>query len=165
MTRANVIIVTTQGKFKFQANSSAYPSYFGKTMFNFIRHCATQNLGASPVNGIGFYEPESNILSELINDLGLSLGSVGNFDYVYEFDFVKRTFKVWESKLSWVNAPIDWRERGWNCWLGKNGKFGWSNWVKGKLIFNSTFYDMVEFNVKENMFGTNLVLLETFEKK
>jgi len=166
-TRANIVIVTEQGKFKFQANSSAYPSNFAKPIFEFIRSLATKNLGCRNLeNGIGFYEPDSITLPELISDLGLSLGTVGNFCYVYEIDFVKKTLRVWEEKISWINAPEDWKERGWNCWIGKNGKYGYSNWIKGKKIFDSKFIDMLKKTTFEDTteFRIDFELLEKFEK-
>lgn len=141
MTRANFIIVTRQGKFKFQSNSSAYPSYMGESILEFALSTASTNGGATN----GFYDnPDSRELSNFIENCGLTLGHVGNPSYFYEIDFVKQHVKAWDNKLSWVNAPLDWKERGWSCWEGKNGKFGYTNWVKGKLIYNKRLSELLD---------------------
>ena len=141
MTRANFLIITRQGKFKFQANSSAYPSYMGSHILEFAISTASTNGGATN----GFYDsPDSRELANFIEGCCLTFGHVGNPSYFYEIDFVKQHVKAWDSRLSWVNAPLDWRERGWNCWEGKNGKFGYTNWVKGKLIYNKRLSELLD---------------------
>lgn len=150
MTRANFTIVTKQGKFKMQSNSSAYPSNMMESIIKFATSTASNNAIFDKDAGIdekviGFYpEPESRAISEFVEACGLSFGSVGNPTYFYEIDFVNRHVKVWENRLSWVNAPADWKERGWNCLEGKNGKFGYTNWVKGKMIYNKPLKELVK---------------------
>ena len=142
MTRANIVIITNQGKFYFQSNSSAYPSLMMKPIILFATSTASKN--AIFNNTIGYYDnPDTFALSELIDNCGLTLGSIGNFSYHYEIDFVKQTIKVWDSKTRWVNAPIDWRERGYNCWESDKGKYGWTNFVKGKLLYFKKFDELV----------------------
>ena len=152
MTRANFVIITPQGKYKFQGNSSCYPSNIMDSVLRFSISTASTNLGATN----GFYsEPESNSLSKLIDDVGLTLGHVGNPSYFYEIDFIKQTVSVWDYKLSWINAPLDWQEKGWSCWIGKNGKYGYSNFVKGKKIYNKSFAD-----IKDNLLA-EIILAES----
>lgn len=149
MTRANVYVITRQGKFKFQANSSAYPSNVMGDIIEFATSAASKN---AIFNGqIGFYDhPDSRALSTLIYEMGLTLGEVGNFSFVYEIDFVKQRVKVWNSTTYWVNGPEDWEAKGWNCWKGKNGKYGYTNWKKNKLLFDKHFISLIEDVVSEN---------------
>ena len=87
---------------------------------------------------------DSRDISNLVEACGLTFGHVGNPSYFYEIDFVNKHVKVWDSRISWVNAPIDWKERGWNCWIGKNNKYGYSNWVKGKKIYDKSLKELVK---------------------
>lgn len=141
MTRANIVIITRQGKFKFQSNSSAYPSWIMEPILRFIGSAASNLLETGK---IVFYDaPDTFALSELIDKCGLTLGTIGNFSYHYEIDFVNKTIKVWDSNTRWVNAPIDWKERGYGCWENEKGKYGWTNWVKGKLLYSKRFDELV----------------------
>jgi hypothetical protein len=143
MTRANILVITRQGKFKFQSNSSAYPSWIMGVLINFATSTASRN--ALFDGQIGFYDnPDSIALSEFIHSCGLTLGTIGTPSYYYEVDFVKQTVRVWESKTRWVNAPIDWKERGWNCYQNSKGKYGWDNHVKGKLIYSKKLVELVK---------------------
>lgn len=142
MTRANFLVITKEGKFNFQSNSSAYPSYMMEAVIKFATSTASKNsVFKTP---IGFHpSPETINLSEFIDDCGLTLGKIGNPTYYYEIDFVKQTVRVWNNKLRWINAPIDWRERGYNCWENKKGSYGWTEWVKNKLIYSKRFDELV----------------------
>ena len=154
MTRANFIIVTEQGKFKMQSNSSAYPSQMMEDIIKFATSTASKNAIFDKAKGIdesviGFYpSPDSRDISNLVEACGLTFGHVGNPSYFYEIDFVNKHVKVWDSRISWVNAPIDWKERGWNCWIGKNNRYGYSNWVKGKKIYDKSLKELVK-NVED----------------
>ena len=60
MTRANFIIVTEQGKFKMQSNSSAYPSQMMEDIIKFATSTASKNAIFDKAKGIdesviGFY--------------------------------------------------------------------------------------------------------------
>lgn len=142
MTRANIVIITGQGKFNFQSNSSAYPSLMMEPIIKFVGSTASRN--AIFKGNLDFYDnPDSFALSELIDKCGLTLGRIGNFSYHYEIDFVLKHIKVWDNNLRWVNAPSDWRERGYNCWENEKGKYGWTNWVKDKLLYSKRFDELV----------------------
>lgn len=107
MTRGNLIIQSpAQGlSFYYQINSSAYPR---EIIPELLKYDGT---------------PESL-------DLGLEPGQVGNFSYFYELDVTSGTLKVWDSTTYWQNAPKNWKEKGYNCWMGKNGQYGYTNWKK-----------------------------------
>lgn len=140
MTRANFKIITKDGTLNMQCNSSAYPSEMMKPLLTFAISTHSSNMGATN----GFYQNVgSNDLATLIDAIGLTIGSVGNASYYYEVDFIKQTVKVWENAMYWVNAPLDWEVRGWNCWKGTNGKYGYSNWRKGKLIYEIGFKSII----------------------
>ena len=142
MTRANFLIVTGDGKFKMQGNSSCYPSNTMSAVLKFATSTASTNSGATN----GFYKnPDSREISEFIEAIGLQFGSVGNPCYYYEIDFVKQTVKVFDTKSRWINAPKDWEAKGWRgCYTGKNGKFGYMDCnVKGKCIYNEYFINLV----------------------
>jgi hypothetical protein len=110
---------------------------------------------------LGFYDnPDTTDLADLITSCGLTLGSVGNFNYIYEIDFVKQTLKVWRYTTRWVNAPENWKEKGWVCWLGDNGRYGYTNWVKGKLLFSKAFFELVSLNETQNAVSVNKHILE-----
>jgi hypothetical protein len=149
MTRANIVIITRQGKFNFQCNSSAYPSNVMAIVLKFATSTASTNSGATN----GFYDaPDSRELAEFIEDFGLTLGHVGNPSYFYDIDFVKQTVKVWDKKQRWVTAPADWKERGWNCYESKKGVFGWHTDIKGKLIYEKKFSELVNKVVNHEVF-------------
>lgn len=143
MTRANITIITGQGNFKFQANSSAYPSWMMENLLKFATSTATTN---SNFNGeIWFYdEPDSFNLSDFINSCGLTLGHVGNPSYFYEINFVKQTVKVWDYKTRWVNAPTLWKEKGYHCYQNKDGVWGWTVFGKGKVIYKKGLKELVK---------------------
>lgn len=142
MTRANFHFITRQGCFKFQGNSSCYPSEMIPNIFDFIKSVASHNSYFD--SGFGFYDvPESNGVSTVIDTCGLTFGSVGNFCYVYEVDFVKQTLRIWDSRIYWVNAPTDWQAKGYHCYKGENGTIGYSNWRKGKLLYNNSFSNII----------------------
>lgn len=146
MTRANIIIITPQGNFKFQCNSSAYPSNVMGSVLKFATSTASNNTGAPN----GFYDnPDSDKLAEFIESFGLTLGHVGNPSYYYEIDFVKQHVKVWNSRLKWVKAPADWEARGWRCYQNTSTSgYGWHSNVKNKLIYNKSFRELVKGIVK-----------------
>jgi hypothetical protein len=139
MTRANITIITRQGKFLFQGNSSMYPSNTMEDVFKFATSTAHKFK-----NKLDFHdEPDSRDLSNFIENCGLTLGQIGNPSYFYEIDFVEKKIRVWDYKMRWVNAPIDWKEKGWKCYEGKNGKYGWDSIVKGKLLLQLSFREMI----------------------
>ena len=143
MTRANFLIITENGKFNLQGNSSCYPS---NTMANVIKFAiSTHSFNAIFEGKLGFYgSPNSRDIAEFIDSVGLTFGKIFNASYYYEIDFVKQTIKVWDYKTRWLNAPLDWKEKGWKgCYEGKNGKWGFDNFVKGKLLYNKNFVDLV----------------------
>ena len=143
MTRANFLIVTGDGKFKMQGNSSCYPSNIMDAVLNFATSTASTNIGAPN----GFYDcPDSREIATFIEAVGLTFGSVGNPTYFYEIDFVGQTVKVFDTKCRWINAPIDWKEKGWGgVYKGDNGRMGYMDCnVKGKCIYNKAFKDLVE---------------------
>ncbi len=150
-TRANITIITKQGKFKFQGNSSMYPSNTMEHIFNFATSTAIKR-----ENVISFFdEPDSCDLSTFIENCGLTLGQIGNPSYFYEIDFVEKKVRVWDYKFRWVNAPVDWEVKGWKgCYENEKGKFGYNSFVKGKLLLNLPFKEMID-DVIENGFLLN----------
>lgn len=146
MTRANITVVTIYGKYKFQANSSAYPSYVIEPIINFATSVVSNN---AVFNGkLGRYdEPCSSDLSTFIEEVGLTFGHVGNPSYYYDIDFVKGEIRVYGNNMRWVNAPIDWEEKGWRgLYEGKNGKLGYNSIVKGKNLLTYSILDLVFIN-------------------
>jgi hypothetical protein len=137
MTRANFTIVTREGKFKMQGNSSCYPEEVLPRAIKFMKSTESSNPGATN----GFYdEPDSSDIADFIQKVGLTFGSVGNPSYFYDIDFVKHSIKVYDTKSRWVNAPADWEEKGWSGVWERNGKMGWMNHnVKGKCIHEEYF--------------------------
>lgn len=138
MTRANFVIITPDGKFKLQANSSAYPSEIMRPIAELVSSVASDNGGATN----GFYErPESLDFAKFVEDVGLTLGHVGNPTYFYTIDFVQKRVFVWGTCSRWINAPVDWEAKGWRgVYLGKNGKMGYRDCnIKGKKIFDGSF--------------------------
>lgn len=73
-------------------------------------------------------------IANLAHELYMNIDPAGNVDYYYQINCDTNTLTYWRSQIYWRNAPEDWKERGWNCWLGKNGKYGWSEWRKGKKL-------------------------------
>jgi hypothetical protein len=137
-TRANITIIQDcfPKKVYFELTSSGYPSHVLDTLVNFCtEHIIKQDTGHGVTKRI--YNRISEIaLRDLVVDLCPSISVVGNPSYIYEIDLVKGTFKAWNTRTKWVNAPLDWKERGWNCWLGNNNKYGYPTWCKNKLLVN-----------------------------
>ena len=165
-TRANLTIVTKQGKFKMQSNSSAYPSHMMEAIIKFATSTASNNAIFDKEAGIdekvlGFYpEPESWDLATFIEACGLTFGSVGNPSYFYEIDFVNRHVKVWGRTSRWINAPVDWKEKGWaGVYEGKNGKIGYMDCnIRGKMIYHKTLKELVkEVNNNEPVLNEGVI--------
>ena len=49
--------------------------------------------------------------------------------------------------MYWKNAPSDWKEKQYNCWKGKNGKDGWTEWRKGKPVHKGMVNEYKPFQV------------------
>ena len=115
-TRGNVVIKgITEGSgeelsFYYEIPSSAYPE---EVVPQLLKYDGT---------------PESLI------DSYVSPGNVGNADYFYEINATDGTLKVWDSQVFWVSAPANWKERGYHCWKGNDGRYGFSSWRKGKRL-------------------------------
>lgn len=118
MTRGNIVIKWYKNIWNFEIGSDAYPENIVPLLFTLLKK--------NP------YQLYLNDLSELFGNA--ALGHVGNWSYWYEINLSAHTINVWESKVRWVNAPANWKEQGWYCWLGVNGKYGYIDWVKGKKI-------------------------------
>jgi hypothetical protein len=71
---------------------------------------------------------------ESLRDLYLDCHWDGNFSYWYELNADTGSVIGWEAQTYWVTAPVDWKEKGYNCWVGTNGKYGWTDWRKGKRV-------------------------------
>jgi len=120
VTRANLLIVTKDGhKIKLYWSSDAYPDTVGAMLWALARR---------------EHEPTLENLADQNPAGELCFGYVGNPYYFYEVDQSAQTVMAWHATQRWVNAPEDWRARGWRCYLGDNGRFGYPNWVKGRPI-------------------------------
>lgn len=119
MTRANLKLITKYGTWHLWWGSDAYPDDVRSFLFLLLGL-----VGMPSVDWLHENNPAGV----------LHLGSVGNPYYYYEVNQVERTVKAWDSTVYWVNAPEGWKARGYNCWLGANGKYGYSNWRKGKRV-------------------------------
>jgi hypothetical protein len=151
-TRANITLTTRQGKFKFQANGSAYPSNVMKSILTFAISVVSRNAYFKKVGGIGYYDnPDGYELGNFIAQMDLQLGHVGNPTYFYDIDFTFGIIKVFESKRRWVNAPNDWQAKGWvNLEQNSKGRWGYYTEIKGKEIYNRFVLDLVDLtNVTE----------------
>ncbi len=149
MTRANITLITKYGKFELQCNSSAYPSYLMDDIINF----ATSAIGKSEGN-MFIYDSgtDSGDLSEFIFTLGLTLGSIGNPSYYYIIDFKNGEIKVHNNARRWVTAPSNWKELGWQgLYYDEKGRFGFADWIKGKVIYRVNIIDLVE-SFKDGVF-------------
>lgn len=153
MTRANVIIKKNwfPKKSYLERGGDGYPKEMIPELVRFLVGHVSKGAIARKEDNILYDGVDSSSLATLINNLGLTLGFVGNFCYMYEIDLTKGTIKAWESKTRWINAPANWKERGWNCWTGANGKDGYTTWVKGKVVFETCIKKLLkekEFEVE-----------------
>ncbi len=146
MTRANVVIIAGYpAKHYFEKGGDGYLSGVMEDIFNFVQSISRRREDRILGVTIDFWDrPDSSGLSTFIEDCNLTLGHVGNFSYAYEIDLNKQTIKAWDYKTSWVNAPLNWEEKGWSCYKGKNGKYGYDNFVKGKKLVDIKFSDAVK---------------------
>ena len=122
MTRANILIISDGNKFKLRIGSDGYPADVLPILIPYK-------------DARDYYELD---LRQFVIDLGLTLGHIGNPCYYYDLNLDDHWLKAWKSTMYWVNAPENWRERGWNCHLGGNGKYGYENWRKGILVYDSS---------------------------
>ena len=137
-TRANFLIVTTQGKFKFQANSSAYPERILPDIFQLLQDSAYKRQSNL------MYDIDCGGLSKLIDNCSMILGEVGNPSYYYHINMVEKTVKCWDNKLGWTYAPKEWKEKGYHCYIGgKRNEYGYHTWKHGKLLYSKTFQDII----------------------
>ena len=119
MTRANLLLITKYGTFKFEWGSDAYP----EDVKDFLIALAKMD-EAPDVDWLAEHNPAGRLCP----------GTIGNPYYYYEVNQKTRTVRMWDSTTYWINAPADWKERGWHCWKGTNGRDGYTNWRKGKLL-------------------------------
>ena len=118
MTRVNIILIDHGKKYYFNIGSDCYP----ETIIPWLKELVRRNY----VDMAHFFG---------VNPAGnLQLGKIGNPYFIYEVDLDNGIIRAWSTQVRWRNAPEDWRARGWNCWLGENGKYGFPVWVKGKRV-------------------------------
>ena len=112
MTRSTIIILSAiqKIKFAFGMHSDGYPD----TVLPILRTWSGS--------------------VESLRDLYLDCHWAGNFSYWYELNIDTGKLIAWESQTYWKNTPDDWKKCGYNCWMGANGKYGWSEWRKGKRV-------------------------------
>ena len=94
------------------------------------------------VNSDGYPDRILPILKRYKGDVTLldnefSMEVPGNPSYYYELNCDNGIVTCWGTQTYWRNAPKDWRERGWNCWQNDKGDYGYSNFRKGKIEFNT----------------------------
>lgn len=118
MIMGNISIISNGSIFRFHVGSNAFP------------------IDTCPILEKYINEPDYYFvdLPELCNELGLRLGHVWNPYFIYELNLNSHTLTTWNTKLRWVTATTDWKEKGLNCHVGRNGKYGYHNWIKGKKV-------------------------------
>ena len=126
MTRANLIIKRAHERtIELHWGSDAYPEQVKPFLEALIHEVAGDSLN---VNDFAEHNPAGNI----------SFGLVGNPYFIYEVDLSAKHARGWSTKTRWVNAPQDWKARGWGCYLGENGRYGYPTWVKNHLVLDIT---------------------------
>lgn len=110
-TRANVTIKTFKGKFQYEIPSS----------------------GDEPEN-LKILQNWAGDMPDLI-DLCMYPGHVGNPSLYYDVDAINGTIRVYNAQSFWVNAPKDWKERGYSCYQKDDNpnQYGYHSWRRGKL--------------------------------
>lgn len=128
-TRANLLIIqdSYQKKIYLERMNSGNPE---ELLPAIVKFCKSQIWNDIVVKIIG------HGIGDLINDLELSMSKIGNFSYHYEINLIDETVKIWKFANRWVYAPENWKEKGWSCYEIKNGRYGYTNRIKGKLLFN-----------------------------
>ena len=122
MTRANILIISDYNKFKLQVSGDGQ---LEEMILPLLRYKDARD----------YFNLD---LKQFCIDIGgVRLGHVANPYYYYDLNLDIHEVKAWEATKYWVNAPKNWRERGWNCYLGENGKYGYHNWRKGPVIYDS----------------------------
>lgn len=114
MTRAQIHIFSKLQNidFLYGVNSDGYPSFVASPLMKF----------SGDIPSINEY-------------LYLTISPAGNFDYYYELDCDVPSLTYGEAQIYWRNAPPDWKERGWHCWIDdKHDNYGWSEFRKGKIL-------------------------------
>jgi hypothetical protein len=116
-TRANVTIKTTKGTFLYEIPSSADEPENLKILQNWS--------GDMP----------------FLQELYLSPGHVGNPSLYYDVDAIKGTITVRKAQSFWVNAPKDWKERGWTCYRKDDNpnQYGYHSYRRGKVMVTYSY--------------------------
>ena len=156
MTRANFYIIAGYPKMHtFERGSDGYPSGVMEDIFKFVLSVAKVD---KEKKELSFWDNSNGQdLANFISDCNLILGHVGNFSYAYEINLKERTVRAWESTTRWINAPKDWKEKGWSCYENKKGVAGYTTWVKGKKLFDVKFSEMIIVEGENAYFNNELL--------
>ena len=146
MTRANIVL--KQKYFPkntyLELGSDGYPSSILPELIKFLVNHRNKSAEFHKDLPRVFEEIQAGEFSDLVSNLFLKPGQVGNFSYAYEVDLINATIKVWDSTLYWVNVPEDWEEKGYmGISIGKNGKHGYTSWRKGKKLLEITLDEIL----------------------
>ena len=149
MTRANIELVQEYfpKRTHLEMGGDGYPSNVLPELAKFaMEHYNSSSEFHKDLNP--FYKDiQGGAYSNLVEAFYLRPGQVGNFSYAYKVDLVKGTIIAWENKMRWFYAPENWKEKGYECYESKNGRAGWSGWVKGKRVFETTFEELAKGKV------------------
>jgi len=116
-TRGNVTIKTKHGTFMYEIPSSA-----------------------DEMDNIKLLENWSGDMPEL-QELHMNPGHVGNPSIFLDVDAIKGTLTIRKAQSFWVNAPEDWRERGYICYQSDKDykQWGYHSWRRGNVIMRHTY--------------------------
>lgn len=116
-TRGNVTVKTIHGTFMYEIPSSA-----------------------DEMENINLLKNWSGDMPEL-QDLYLNPGHVGNPSIFLDVDAIKGTLVIRKAQSFWVNAPEDWKERGYTCYQSDKDykQWGYHSWRRGKVIMRHTY--------------------------
>ena len=146
MTRANIEIV--QDAFPkrtfLEVGSDGYPSNILEPMVKFLTDHIWNWAITNKEETIHYQQIQKCEYVDLVTNLCAAPGGVANFSYSYKIDLIQGKITVWNSTLRWFYAPKNWEERGWTCNETKNGRAGYTNWVKGKKLHEINLTDIIK---------------------
>lgn len=116
-TRGNVTVKTRHGTFYYEIPSSA-----------------------DEMDNIKLLQNWSGDMPDL-QELYMNPGHVGNPSIFFDVDAIKGTLTIRKAQSYWVNAPEDWREKGWVCYEKDDdpSRYGYHTYRRGKVIMRHTY--------------------------
>ena len=121
MTRANVVIIRHGQKTYLEIKSDGFPHRVVPALQAYVKNHPEMS--------------ESLCDLELFKEINVCFGHVGNPTYFYDVNVDEGTVKARRAQHFWVQAPENWRGKGYVCYRGgPRGEYGYPSWRRGEVL-------------------------------